>query len=410
MVSETVTLEGHIIDSNLLADVLDDIHSFGAQFDLSELHVGKSRSDRSHALIEVRTPDRTQMDRLLARLGRRGVLWRTADDAALETADIDGAFPEDFYATTNQRTLVRHAGQWLDVQNQEMDCGIRLEADGVFRCVPMAHVRRGDRIVRGQSGVKVLPLERRDASAAVAFHFPGVSTEKPKRAMIRRCAELILQAQREKKRVLLVAGPAIVHTGASRHVVELIERRMIDLLFAGNALAAHDIENAFYGTSLGVYVEKATLADAGNEHHLRAINRIRRSGGIANAVRDGTLTGGIMHACVQHGVPFVLAGSVRDDGPLPEVLTDVIEAQDAMRAALQNVGLAILAATSLHSIATNNLLPARVPAVCVDIAPGILGHLAGRGPFQTLGIVTDVEAFFRALLSSLDEIQAETSA
>lgn len=407
MVSETVTLEGHIIDSKVLANVLDDILSFGGEFQILEVHIGQSRHERSLARIEVRTETLEQMRELLSVMSRHGALWHEADDVEIVPADMDGALPEGFYSTTNQQTFVRHRGRWVEVQDQEMDCGLVHDpATDTFRCVPIARIRRGDRVVCGQRGIKVIPFERQRARGAFEFMASDISTEKPKNTIIRNCAQLMVQTRREGRRLLLVGGPAIVHTGAVEHVVGLIERGFVHVLFAGNALATHDIELSLFGTSLGVYLDKATLADAGHEHHLRAINTIRRAGGIRAAVEKGIVTSGIMHACVRHGVEVVLGGSVRDDGPLPEVITDVLEAQDRMRAALRGVGFALMVATALHSIATGNLLPAWVPAVCVDISPPVLTKLADRGSFQTIGLVTDVEPFFRSLVQEIDRAEA----
>lgn len=408
MVTEIVTIEGHIIDSRTLATVLDDILSFGGEFRFLEVHIGKTRQERSHARIEVSTATIDEMQNLLAILSQHGALWHESEDADIQTADMDGAFPEAFYASTNQQTFIRHRNAWCEVADQEMDCGIlHDEPAGAFRCVPVARVRKGDRIVCGRRGIKVVPFERQAAKGVFEFMSSAISTEKPKHTIIRQAARRMHECRQAGQKLLLVGGPAIVHTGAAEHVVHLIERGFVQVLFAGNALAAHDIERELYGTSLGVYLDKATLADAGHEHHLRAINRIRRAGSIAAAIERGELSGGIMHACVRRGVEFVLAGSVRDDGPLPDVITDMLAAQERMRAALRGVGFALMVATGLHSIATGNLLPAWIPVVCVDISPELLTKLGDRGSFQTLCLVTDVEPFFRSLLHALDEIEAE---
>ncbi|HQA44488.1 MAG TPA: TIGR00300 family protein, partial [Phycisphaerae bacterium] len=233
------------------------------------------------------------------------------------------------------------------------------------------------------------------------FMSSNVSTEKPKNVIIQDVAQKMRSVKEAGGKILLVGGPAIVHTGSVRHVVRLIEEGFVRILFAGNALATHDIELALFGTSLGVHMDRAIPADTGHEHHLRAINTIRRYGSIRAAVEAGVVTSGIMHACIRHNVDFVLAGSIRDDGPLPEVITDVLVAQDRMREFVPEVGFALMVATTLHSVATGNLLPAWVPVVCVDISPSTVTKLSDRGTFQTVGVVTDVEPFFRELLSEL---------
>lgn len=407
MLTETITLEGHIIDSRALGNVLDDILALGGEFKILEVAIGQSKYERSHARIEVRAKSRKALRDLRRRLSQHGALWDAPDDAELTPADMDGAFPDDFYCTTNQQTWVRHGGEWQEVRGQEMDCGIRRDPPtGEFRCLPMNQVHKGDLIVCGHRGVRLELHDRQRASGAFEFMTSEVSTEKPKNTIIRRCAGMMIHARDAGQKLLLVGGPAIVHTGASEHVTRLIERGFVHVLFAGNALAVHDIEHSLYGTSLGVYIDKATLADTGHEHHLRAINTIRRAGGIAAAVERGLLKSGVMHACVKHGVEFVLAGSVRDDGPLPDVITDVMVAQDRMRTLVRDVGFVLMVATALHSIATGNLLPAWTPVVCVDISPSMLTKLSDRGSSQTVGLVTDVEPFFRSLAQAIDELDS----
>jgi lysine-ketoglutarate reductase/saccharopine dehydrogenase-like protein (TIGR00300 family) len=266
----------------------------------------------------------------------------------------------------------------------------------------MCRVRKGDRIVIGHRGVRVLPLQREtEERDEFEFMASAVSSEKPKAATVRHIAAEMRATRAAGSKILLVAGPALVHTGSAEYVVWMIRNGFVQVLFAGNALAAHDIEHALFGTSLGVYVDRGTSAEKGHEHHLRAINTIRRLGGIGRAVESGALRSGILYECVRSGVEFVLAGSIRDDGPLPEVITDVLEAQDRMRAALPGVGFCLMIATTLHAIATGNLLPASVRTVCVDINPATVTKLADRGTFQSIGVVTDVEPFLRALVQEL---------
>lgn len=406
MVREVVTLEGHIIDSRMLGTVLDDVLTQGGEFQLLEVHIGHKRDERSHAQIEIRAKDLDHMRELLEIVTKHGAIWHASEDALLEPADMDGAFPEGFYSSTNQQTFIRHGGQWIEVQDQEMDCGIVHDpATNTFRCLPVTKVRKGQPVVVSERGVKVVPFERQQAAGVFEFMNSEVSTEKPKHTIIRQCAMQMLDARKAGGKLLLVGGPAIVHTGAVEHIVQLIERGFIHTLFAGNALATHDIEHALYGTSLGVYLDRATLSEGGHAHHIRAINTIRRCGGIVPAVEQGVLGSGIMHACVKHGVEMVLAASIRDDGPLPDVITDAMVAQDRMRELVKQVNFCLMVATGLHSIATGNLLPAWIPAVCVDISPSILTKLSDRGSFQTIGLVTDVEPFFRSLVTELGALE-----
>jgi len=404
MVSEEIRLEGHIIDSLILSKVLDEIIGFGGDFHIKQVQVGQNRGDRSSATVDVRAKTHEQLNQLIAQLSKHGAIIKAPEDAQLIAADQHGVFPEGFYSTTNQKTFVRMAGNWCEVSKQEMDCGIRyFVADGSFECIPVARVMKGDLIVVGHRGVKVVPAETERAPSAHDFGFmsSSVSTEKPKNVLIHDIAQKMKEVKKQSKPILLVGGPAIIHTGSARHVVRLIEEGYVQVIFAGNALAAHDIEQAIYGTSLGVHMERAIPADTGHEHHLRAINTVRRYGSIRKAVDAGVITSGIMHACIRHNVDVVLAGSIRDDGPLPEVITDVLVAQDKMREYAQGLGFALMIATMLHSVATGNLLPAQVPVVCVDISPATVTKLADRGTWQTVGLVTDVEPFLRELLSDL---------
>jgi lysine-ketoglutarate reductase/saccharopine dehydrogenase-like protein (TIGR00300 family) len=324
-------------------------------------------------------------------------------DCATAPADMDGAFPESFYCTTNFRTQVRVGGQWLDVLDQEMDCGIVIEAAArLARCVPMIRVHAGDQVVVGLRGVRVFPESGQRRTDLFEFMASPVSSEKPKGATVREIAAAMRRTKESGEKILAVLGPAVVHTGGSEWVGRLIRHGYLNVLFAGNALATHDMEQAFYGTSLGVSLDRGLPAEEGHEHHLRTINTVRRLGGVAKAVAARKLTSGIMFECVQAGVPFVLAGSIRDDGPLPEVITDVIEAQDAMRKLVPGVGFCLMVATTLHSIAVGNILPAWVKVACVDISPATVTKLMDRGSVQTIGIVSDAEPFLRALVNELD--------
>jgi lysine-ketoglutarate reductase/saccharopine dehydrogenase-like protein (TIGR00300 family) len=403
--AEEVEIRGHIIDSMILPKILDLITSRGGTFRIKQIAIGQARTDPSHALIEVSAGSAERLADILEQIADHGAAPTASRDCQLVEADIDGAFPEGFYSSTNQRTEVRLQGRWIPVADQEMDCGVCVDASsGTARCVPMDDVRVGDPIVVGHAGVRVFPEQR--AAERQMFEFMGssVSSEKPKGIAVREIARELIKHRGTPGRTLVVGGPAIVHTGSGEHLCRLIRGGYIDLLFAGNALATHDIEQALFGTSLGVHMERGIPAEAGHEHHLRAINRIRRAGGIGRAVESGLLTSGIMYECVVNGVDFLLAGSIRDDGPLPEVITDVLEAQRQMRRRVRDVTFCLMIATTLHSIAVGNLLPAWVKVVCVDINPSTVIKLNDRGSFQTVGLVTDVEPFLRALVSEVDAL------
>lgn len=403
MPSETVRLDGHIIDSLTLSKVLDTILRDGGQYRIHQFHIGETRADISHAEIEVSAETAETLDHILHLIQQHGAA-RFMGEAKTAAAPKDGVFPDGFYATTNLETAVRVEGQWLPVQNIEMDCGIVLEAqsgDTIAECRPMHHVLEGESVVVGDEGVRVHALERPETTDAFAFMGSDVSTERPKERVVAAIAEAMQEAHAQGKKILFVGGPAILHTGAWRQLEGIIAAGWIDVLFAGNALATHDIERALYGTSLGVELATGATTAHGHEHHLRAINTIRSVGSIRKAVEQGILTSGIMHACITHGVPYVLAGSIRDDGPLPDVITDSVAAQDAMRAHVPGVSVAIMVATTLHSVATGNLLPASVRTICVDSDADTVIKLMDRGTHQAFGLVTDCEFFLKELAARL---------
>jgi lysine-ketoglutarate reductase/saccharopine dehydrogenase-like protein (TIGR00300 family) len=401
-VSETVEITGHLMDTGVLAKVLDDVLDYGGDYTIERLDVGKTHEDESYARIVVLSESNEDLQRLLMRLQTHGVNQVDPGAAVTRPAPADGVFPEDFYSTTNLETVVRLGTDWVPVEHPEMDCGLLVEGNRV-RTVPVSDVKAGDDVVCGAGGIKVVlpPREHKAIGDEFEFMSSSVSSEKPQALLVRQIAQRMREVKGEGGRVLWVAGPAVVHTGASMPMAALVEHGWVDVLFSGNALATHDIESAFYGTSLGVDLAHGQGVEHGHEHHIRAINRVRAAGSIAAAVEQGVLTSGVMHAMVKAAKPFVLVGSVRDDGPLPDVYTDVVEGQRAMRAQLPGVGVAIMVATMLHSIATGNILPASIPLVAVDINPATVTKLADRGSAQAVGIVTDIGLFLEQLAHEL---------
>lgn len=401
MGTETIEVSGHIVDSLLLAKILDAIVDAGCDYEIVHVRIGKTTVDTSEARLRV-SGDDDVLGELLDDLQVHGANRVVQNDARLEPADRDGVLPAGFYSTTNLATDVRVDGRWIPVENPEMDCGLVVRA-GRARTVPMHRVTAGDPVVVGSDGVRVhAPSPPRD-TAVFEFMTSEVSSEKPKRLLVAQVADRLRAARERDQRVLVVAGPAVVHTGGATDLARLIDAGWVDVLFAGNGFAAHDIESNVLGTSLGVSVAEGVPTEGGHANHIRVINEVRRHGSIAAAVEAGYVTGGVMHACVRRGVPFVLGGSIRDDGPLPDVITDVTAAADAMRAHVEGVGVALMLASTLHAIATGNCLPAGVETFCVDINQAVVTKLADRGSHQALGIVTDVGPFVRQLADHLLE-------
>ena len=405
---ETVFLRGHIIDSLILAKVLDRIVMMGGSFDLQDVQIGATRDASSQARIVVRAPSSRALAEILQAIQPHGAAIEREEDCRFSPAPTAGVFPEQFYATTHLPTQIRLDGEWVEVEGMEMDLGISVDpAKSRARTVPMARVAAGELIVTGREGIRVTPLARPAERDVFGFMESVVSSERPHHPVIvdiGRRMQKLREWHREGRpgaKVLLAGGPAIVHAGGREALAWLIESGYIHLLFCGNALAAHDMEVGLYGTSLGYGLTAGRSVPHGHEHHLRTINRIRAIGSIQTAVQAGVVTDGIMAACVRRDVKIVMAGTIRDDGPLPGVLTDSMEAQQAMRAEIPDVGFALLVASTLHAIATGNLLPATVPTVCVDVNPAVPTKLADRGSFQAVGLVMDAASFLTELAREL---------
>lgn len=402
MVSETIELRGHIIDSLILPKVLDQILTRGANFKIGEIKIGQQRADQSFARIEVSAETSEALDELIRRLRQHGAEVVERKNVQLAKAPAEGVFPTDFYVTTNQQTFVRFNGKELEVRPAMMDSAIALDrSKRSAQAVKFVDVHRGDEIVVGHQGIRVVPVQRATSHTDI-FQFinASIAADEPKSAVIRALAEELQRARAAGGKIAIVGGPAIVRTGAGEHLARLIQRGYVDRLFAGNAFAVYDVERALFGTSLGVNPDRAFGA-GGHENHMRAINLLREAGGIAGAVAKKILTSGVMHACVRHKVDIVLTGSIRDEGPIPGVTTDVIEAQKIMREKLTDVTHVLLLGTVQHSLAVAAMLAPTVKTVCVDIDPTAVERAIEHQPLQSIGLVTDVEPFLRELTESL---------
>ena len=404
--SAVVAAEGHLIDSQLLTAIFDAVIERGAAFEVLQFDIGRTNTDFSTLTLKVSAPGEPALAALLEALIPLGCHPVADQDAIVRVADRDGCAPEDFYSTTNQRTAVRVAGRWITVGRQRMDAAIVVDGDGA-ECRKLRDIRAGDRIVCGLAGIRVTPEFRDRERADFTFMTNDVSSERRVGAIVARIAAMMRETKRAGGRIAFVAGPVLVHTGGAGYFSRLVRAGFVDVLLAGNALAVHDIECALFGTSLGVDLEAGAPVSGGHRHHMRAINAINRAGGIEPAVRSGLLTSGVMYECVRAGVTYVLAGSVRDDGPIPETITDIVEAQDRYAAELADAGIVIVLSTMLHGIGAGNMLPAWIPVICVDINPAVVTKLADRGSSQTIGLVTDVGLFLHQLAAQLtpDELR-----
>ena len=399
MVQETVTLEGHLIDSDILRRAFARIVEGGGEFEVLDFVIGKTNTDTSTARLAVRAPTPESLDSILEGLSYLGASSSVAD-AALAPAERDGILPDEFYSTSNFPTWVKLAGKWIQATEQKMDCALVVQC-GVPTCVKQRKVRAGEAVVLRGAGVRVKPPERARARSGFAFMQNDISAEVNKGLAIEATAASMREARAQGTRIAVVAGPAIVHSGGDSALAELVRTGWVDVLLSGNAFAAHDLEKSILRTSLGVCQMSGRALEGGSRNHLFAINAVNRAGGIAGAVRAGSVRSGVMYELVNHGVPFVLAGSIRDDGPLADVITDTLKAQEAYAEALRGTGVCLMLASALHAIAVGNLLPASVRTVCVDMSESVPTKLGNRGTMQAIGLVTDVGYFLERLASAL---------
>ena len=405
---ETISLQGHIIDSLILPRVFDAIMDLGGDFVVEEIRVGTSKDEASYARLKVSIDDEERLSRIITSLQELGAELVHAGDVRTLAAPRDGVLPDGFYSTTNLPTQVRLSGTWLDVSDTEMDLVIVVDREaGTARSLPMAEVRAGAQIVVGHDGIRVIPLQRERQREEFSFMQSAVSSERSKKLAIAAVAREMRETKANGERIVFVVGPAVIHSGAGEYLAAMVRAGFVQALLGGNAIATHDVEIALYGTSLGLSLNSGRPVEGGHQNHMRAINAIRRAGSLRAAVEQGVLKRGLMYDCIRGGVDMVLAGSIRDDGPMPDVITDVIEAQKAMRRALRGAGLVVMVSTMLHSIAVGNLLPATVRVAAVDINPAVVTKLADRGSHQAVGIVTDAELFLRELCDELGLSYAE---
>jgi len=403
--SQEVEVSGHLIDSMILTKIFDKIMNRGGEFEILELTVGKKKKDPSHAKLLIIGKNDKHLEEMLDDIHREGATPKNEKQVRLTKAVKDMVMPDNFYSTTNNDTWIFHKNQWIPVENQMMDKCIVVKGEHAF-CVPIRDVKKNDLVVVDEIGVKVTPPQRpRDAANIFAFMGSSSSSERPTQHIAKKVAQDIVDIKKRGGKIILVGGPAIVHTGAASSIAELIHGGYIHGVLAGNALAVHDIEYATLGTSLGMYVHDATLAKRGHRNHMDTINAVFKAGSISKMVSSGKLKKGIFYECIKKKVPFVLAASIRDDGPLPDVITDIAQAQREYKKVLKDADMVIMVSTMLHSIATGNMLPANVKVVVIDINQPTVTKLMDRGTWQALGIVSDVGAFLPLVAQEVKKIK-----
>jgi arginine dihydrolase len=400
-IQEVVEAEGHLIDSHIMENIFDKVVEHHGRFEVEQFRIGRTNSDPSYLRLKVEAADDGSMEKLLNDLLELGCSPADSGDAVLREVERDRCAPEDFYSTTNHRTFVRVGQKWVEVANQRMDAMIVVSGDRA-ECRRLRDLRKGDSIVTGLRGIRVVPESKERDRLAFAFMSNGISSERQVETAVRQTAALVRQIRESKQKVVVVAGPVVVHTGGVSGLSSLIRGGWVQAVLSGNALGVHDVEAALFGTSLGIRLVDGRQEEHGHRNHMRAINAIYRAGSVKQAVESGRLASGALYECVKAGVPFVLAGSLRDDGPLPDTITDMNAAQDAYARELKGAGLVLCLGSMLHSIATGNMLPSWVKIVCVDINPAVATKVSDRGTGQAVGVVTDVGLFLDLLSKALE--------
>jgi len=403
--SREIEVRGHLIDSLILTKIFDGVMDLGGEFEVLKIQIGKKKKDESYAELRIQGKNQNHLERILELVYREGATAKIQKEVNLKPASKNNVIPDNFYSTTNNHTLIFLKGNWVNVDDMMMDKCIVVKSNKA-KCTPIRDVKKGDKIVVGEEGVRIIPPKRpREGMNVFQFMGGSSSSERPTQHIAKKVAEDIYKTRKSGGKIVLVGGPAIVHTGAADSVATLIRLGFINALLAGNALAVHDIEYSTLGTSLGMNINDGTLAVRGYRNHMQAINSVFKAGSIVKMVKSKQLSKGIMYECVRKNIPYVLAGSIRDDGPLPDVITDVVVAQQKYKEVLKNAKMVIMASTMLHSIATGNMLPADVKIIIIDINQPTVTKLMDRGTWQAVGVVSDVGAFIPMVTQELKKLK-----
>lgn len=391
-----IEVRGHIIRDNILKQIDASVVQYNGKYRVIQLEVGDHVDDESVARVALDLPD-DKLDLVLNELTNLGcIIPRAEDTITIKLAEKDKTVADDFYSTTNHPTEVFLNGKWVRAKFQRMDACLVLKGDEVH-CVKLRDIKKGDQVICGSNGVRLILPETQESGSEFSFMSNEVSSERRVEVIVKKLAQEMKDIHSRNGKIVFVAGPVVIHTGGQEAFMNLIRKGFVNAILSGNALAVHDIERALFGTSLGVNLDTGSVVRGGHKNHMRAINAINRSGSIPEAVADGTLTKGIMYECVTHQVPFVLAGSIRDDGPLPDTLMDLIEAQAQYAEQVADADMVVMLSTMLHAIGTGNMMPSWIKTVCVDINPAVVTKLMDRGSAQTVGVVTDVGLFLTML-------------
>jgi len=410
--SRTIRMEGHLLDSGLISHALDLVVENGGSFQVLNFKLGEQRQSTSSADVKVSAPSHEIMEEIISLLIDLGAVPPPQEicDANLEPVIQDGVGPDDFYVSTIYPTEVRVNGQWVRVQNQRMDGALAITEtpEGITaKCKILRDLKVGEKVVVDVVGIRTIrKAESREQRNSQEFSFMSgsVSSERRVELVVEQVAWELRQIRDRGGKVVVTAGPVVIHTGGSEHLTHLIREGYVQALLGGNAIAVHDMEQSTMGTSLGVDMKRGIAVRGGHRHHLKVINSVRRYGSIAKAVEAGFVTSGVMYECVKNNIPFSLAGSIRDDGPLPDTQMDLVKAQEEYAELLQGADMILMLSSMLHSIGVGNMTPAGVKMVCVDINPAVVTKLSDRGSIESTGVVTDVGLFLSLLVNQLDKL------
>ena len=404
--NQEIEVKGHLIDSMILTRIFDKIMDLTGDFQVLEFSVGKKKKDSSYARLLIQGNDRDHLHQILESVYREGAQPVSVQEVILEPADEDMVMVDNFYSTTNNATQIYYDGTWINVQEMMMDKCIVVDTERKAAvCKMIRDLKKGDMMVVGEQGVRIIPQERpREGVDIFQFMSSSSSSERPTQQIARKVANDLYNIKKDGGKIVVVGGPVLIHSGAGEALAKLIRMGYVNGLLAGNALAVHDIENALMGTSLGMHVIDGTLAIRGHRNHMQAINEVFKAGSMKAMVEKGILKKGVMYECITNDISYVLAGSVRDDGPIPDVITDVVEAQREYKKVIKGTKMVLMLSTMLHSIAVGNMLPAAVKVIAVDISQPVVTKLLDRGTSQAVGIVTDVGAFLPIVVQHLERL------
>jgi len=405
MFKRSIISEGHLIDSGIMSKILNLIIDEKADYKIINFDIGKKQDEISKLELQLICNSEEKLNIVTEKLVIIGAWEKGATESVFKIAEKDGCVPSDFYSTSNHRTEIFSGGTWRKVSKQRMDAMITSNSNRL-ECIKLRDVKKGDKILCGSESVRVFPPDAERQSEGFGFMTNDVSSERSDNIAVQKVAIALRNIKSNGKKAVVVAGPVVVHTGGAGALAALIREGYVHGLLGGNAIAVHDLESKFYGTSLGVDMQTGKPTNGGHFHHMRAINKINSYGSIKGTIDGGELSDGLMYEVIKSGIPYCLAGSIRDDGPLPETVMDMIEAQKQYGEIIKGTDMLIMLSTMLHSIGAGNMTPSWVKTICVDINPAVVTKLSDRGTGQAVGIVSDVGLFLRALA---DELKLEFS-